>query len=354
LAFLDPPKASTRRALQLLRRRGVDVKVLTGDNELVTRKICGDVGLDVKGMMTGIEVEQCDDATLGDRILSTTVFARLSPLQKERIIRILRSKGHVVGFLGDGINDAPSLKAADVGISVDSAVDVAKESADIILLRKSLLVLEVGIVEGRRTFTNIIKYIRMGASSNFGNMLSMTGASLFLPFLPMLPIQILLNNFLYDISQVAIPSDNVEPAQVARPKRWDIASIKRFMVIFGPVSSFFDFLTFGILYLVYKANPIIFHTGWFLESLLTQTLVIHIIRSSRIPFLESIPSRFLLMTSLLIVSVGLIIPFTPLAPHFGFVEPPGSLLVITLFLVGGYLLVAQKAKRMFVRKFGYD
>ena len=354
LAFLDPPKPSTRRAIEVLHRRGVEVKVLTGDNELVTKKICGDVGLNIKGLLTGAEVEGMSDEKLAVLVEATTVFARLAPLQKERIIKILRKNGHVVGYLGDGINDAPSLKAADVGISVANAVDVAKESADIILLRKSLLVLEAGVIEGRRTFANIIKYLRMGASSNFGNMLSMTGASLFLPFLPMLPIQILLNNFLYDISQVGIPTDNVEPAYLFRPKRWDVGAIKRFMFVFGPVSSVFDFLTFGILYFVYKANPDIFRTGWFLESLLTQTFVIHVIRSSRMPFFESVPSRTLLLMSVIIGSAALILPFTPLGTYFAFVNPPGSLVVITIFLVGGYLTAVQIVKRWFVKKYGYD
>jgi Mg2+-importing ATPase len=237
--------------------------------------------------MTGDEVDACSDDDLSERLKVTTIFARLAPLQKARIIRLLRSNNHVVEYLGDGINDAPSLKAADVGISVNNAVDIAKESADIILLKKSLMVLEDGVVEGRKTFTNIIKYIRMGASSNFGNMLSMTGASLFLPFLPMLPIQILLNNFLYDLSQIGIPSDKVDRENLIKPKRWNIASIRRFMVIFGPLSSLFDFSTYAILFFVYKADPAFFHTGWFLESLLTQTLVIYVIRTSKIPFVQS-------------------------------------------------------------------
>ncbi|MBV9079875.1 MAG: magnesium-translocating P-type ATPase, partial [Elusimicrobia bacterium] len=354
LAFLDPPKPSSRRAIDVLHRRGVEVKVLTGDNDLVTKKICGDVGLNIRGLLTGDEIEKISDEDLRKLVETTTVFARLGPLQKERIIRLLKQNGHIVGFLGDGINDAPSLKAADVGISVNNAADIAKESADIILLKKSLMVLEDGILEGRRTFGNIIKYIRMGASSNFGNMLSMTGASIFIPFLPMLPIQVLLNNFLYDISNAGIPTDNVEPTYLLTPKRWDVSAIRRFMLVFGPVSSLFDFITFGILYFGYHADPKMFQTGWFLESLITQTTVIHVIRSSRTPFLESSPSAFLLMTTFCIASVGLVIPFTPLRAPFGFVEPPGSLLVVVFFIVSAYWLVAQQAKRFFVRRFGYD
>ncbi len=354
LAFLDPPKHSTRRAIEVLHRRGIEVKVLTGDNELVTKKICGDVGLNIKGLLTGDMVEKMSVDELKQHIESTTVFARLAPLQKEMIIDLLRKNGHVVGYLGDGINDAPSLKAADVGISVNNAVDIAKESADIILLKKSLMVLEDGVVEGRKTFGNIIKYIRMGASSNFGNMFSMTGASLFLPFLPMLPIQILLNNFLYDISQVGIPTDNVETTYLSRPRRWNVSSIKNFMIVFGPISSAFDFLTFGTLIWVFRASPALFHTGWFLESLLTQTTVIHVIRNSKIPFVESPPSKFLLLTTFIIVSIALLLPFTPLAKPFGFVVPPASLLVAIFFIVIGYLVTVQAVKRRFIRKYGYE
>jgi Mg2+-importing ATPase len=301
------------------------------------------------------EVEPaCSDDVLFERLKVTTIFARLAPLQKARIIRLLRANNHVVGYLGDGINDAPSLKAADVGISVNNAVDIAKESADIILLKKSLMVLEDGVVEGRKTFTNIIKYIRMGASSNFGNMLSMTGASLFLPFLPMLPIQILLNNFLYDLSQIGIPSDKVDRENLIKPKRWDIAGIRRFMMVFGPLSSIFDFTTYAILYFFYKADPAFFHTGWFLESLLTQTLVIYVIRTSKIPFVQSTPSAFMMFTSIAIIAVGLVIPFTPFSKPLGFVVPPSSYLVALMFLVAGYLLLVQSVKIWFVRKYSYD
>lgn len=354
LAFLDPPKPSSRRAIEVLQRYGVQVKVLTGDNDLVAKKISAEVGLNVDRILTGPEVDRLSDSELATLATEVTVFARMDPLQKERVIKILKANGRVVGFLGDGINDAPSFKAADVGISVDNAVDIAKESADIILLRKSLMVLQDGLIEGRKTFANIIKYVRMGSSSNFGNMLSMTGASLLLPFLPMLPIQILLNNFLYDISQIGVPMDNVEPGTVMKPKRWDVASIRRFMVYFGPVSSAFDFLTFAILFFVFRGNPSIFRTGWFLESLFTQTIVIHVIRSSRTPFLESSPSLVLLATTAAVVSFGLVFPFTPLARYFQFVEPPASLLVIIFFLVAGYLVTVQLTKRWYVRRYGYD
>jgi Mg2+-importing ATPase len=356
VAFLDPPKPSARRAIGVLRRLGVECKVLTGDNELVTRKICGTVGLDVKGMATGDQVEKLDDQGLRELVTTTTVFARLSPIQKERVIHALHANGHIVGYLGDGINDAPALKASDVGISVDSAVDIAKESADIILLKKSLMVLRDGVREGRKTFGNIVKYIKMGSSSNFGNMLSMTGASMFLPFLPMLPIQILLNNFLYDVSQVAIPTDQVDREYLLRPRPWNVDYIKKFMIIIGPISSIFDFLTYGVMLWLFQCwnNPKLFHTGWFIESLCTQTLVIYVIRTGRIPFIESMPSRFLMATSLAIVTAGVLIPLSPLAGPFGFVTPPGVYFVVLAAIVAVYLFLVQVVKVWFIRKFGYE
>ena len=353
LAFLDPPKASVKRTIGQLQKLGIRVIVLTGDNELVTRKICGDVGLDVQGMVTGDALEGRDNAAFEELVRTTTVFARLSPLQKESVLAALRRNGHVVGYLGDGINDAPALKAADVGISVNNAVDIAKESADIILLEKSLLVLEDGVVEGRKTFGNTIKYIKMGASSNLGNMISVTGASLFLPFLPMMPLQVLLNNLLYDISQVAIPTDAVDPEYLQKPKPWDIRAIKRFMLAFGPLSSVFDFVTFGVLWFVFGASRPLFQTGWFLESLCTQTIVIHVIRTAKKPFLESRSSGFLLLTTLLIVSIGLALPFSPLAKPLGFVPPPPGLLAAILGILVGYLGFAQLVKQWYVRKYGY-
>ena len=354
IAFLDPPKPTSKRTIERLKALGIDFKVLTGDNELVTKKICSEVGLDVKGMLTGDAVEKASDVELKEMIKTVTVFARLSPLQKERIIRLLRSNGHTVGYLGDGINDAPSLKAADVGISVDNAVDIAKESADIILLKKSLLVLEDGVMEGRRTFGNILKYIKMGSSSNFGNMFSVVGASLFLPFLPMLPIQILLNNFFYDISQMAIPSDNVDEEYLLKSRPWNLAHIKKFMMVFGPVSSIFDFITFGVLIFFFHASPELFHTGWFLESLCTQTLVIHIIMTSKIPFLQSRPSQLLMFASIYIVTLGLLLPFTPLGRHFGFVQPPGMFFLALLLIIAAYFLLVQKVKEWFIKKYGYE
>lgn len=356
LAFLDPPKPTAHKAIHVLKKLGVEVKVLTGDNELVTKKICKEVGLNIKGMVTGEQVEKLNDKELRELVKTTTVFARLSPLQKERVIHALHDNGHIVGYLGDGINDAPALKASDVGISVNNAVDIAKESADIILLKKSLMVLEDGVIEGRKTFGNIIKYIKMGSSSNFGNMFSMTGGSMFLPFLPMLPIQILLNNFLYDLSQIAIPTDAVDKEYLTKPRPWNIKAIKSFMVIIGPISSIFDFLTYGVMLFVFHTwnNPRLFHTGWFLESLCTQTLVIYVIRTGKIPFIESRPSRFLVFTSVVIVSAGIAITFSPLAAAFGFVVPPPLYFVILFFMVITYLLLVQKVKAWFIKKYGYD
>ncbi|MCX7706282.1 MAG: HAD-IC family P-type ATPase [bacterium] len=294
------------------------------------------------------------DSQLRDIVKTTSVFARLSPLQKERIIHALHENGHIVGYLGDGINDAPALKSADVGISVNNAVDIAKESADIILLKKSLLVLRDGVIEGRKTFGNILKYIKMGSSSNFGNMLSMTGASIFLPFLPMLPIQILLNNFLYDLSQIAIPADDVDNEYLLRARPWNVEYIKKFMVIIGSVSSVFDFLTFGVLLFIFKASESLFHTGWFLESLCTQTLVIHIIRTGKIPFVESKPAQLLVFTSIYIVTLGIVIPFTPLGKHFGFVQPPLGYFFVLILIVATYLFMVQMVKQWFIKKFGYE
>jgi len=354
VAFLDPPKPSVKKAIQALRKLSIEFKVLTGDNELVTKKICSEVGLDVQHLATGDEVDKLDDKGLRELVMTTNVFARLSPLQKERVIRALHENKHIVGYLGDGINDAPALKISDVGISVNNAVDIAKESADIILLKKSLMVLEDGVLEGRKTFGNIIKYVKMGSSSNFGNMFSMTGASMFLPFLPMLPIQILLNNFLYDLSQVAIPTDKVDGEYLVKPRPWNVQYIKRFMVIIGPISSIYDFITYGVMLFIFHSSPQLFHTGWFIESLCTQTLVIHIIRTGRIPFLESWPSRFLILTSILIVAIGISIPFSSLAKPFGFVPPPALYFVILFFIVVTYLFFVQVVKSWFIRKYGYD
>ncbi|MCX5681629.1 MAG: HAD-IC family P-type ATPase, partial [Candidatus Omnitrophica bacterium] len=313
-----------------------------------------EVGLNVQGLVTGDQIEKAGDDQLREIVKTTTVFARLSPLQKERVIRALHGNKHIVGYLGDGINDALALKGADVGISVDNAVDIAKESADIILLKKSLLVLSDGVMEGRKTFGNILKYIKMGSSSNFGNMLSMTGASLFLPFLPMLPIQILLNNLLYDISQIAIPSDDVDKEYLLKSRPWNVNYIKKFMITLGPVSSLFDFITFGVLLWIFHSPEKLFHTGWFLESLCTQTLVIHVIRTGKIPFVESRPSPFLIFTSIYIVTIGIVLPFTPLGNYFGFVEPPLGYFFALIVIVISYLFLVQKVKSWFIRKHGYE
>lgn len=354
VAFLDPPKPSARSAIQALVKRGIEFKVLTGDNELVTKKICSEVGLDARGLVTGEQVDKLNDRELQELVKTADVFARLSPLQKERIIYALHENKHIVGYLGDGINDAPALKTSDVGISVNNAVDIAKESADIILLKKSLMVLEDGVIEGRKTFGNIIKYIKMGSSSNFGNMFSMTGGSIFLPFLPMLPIQILLNNFLYDLSQVAIPTDKMDSEYLIKPRPWNVQYIKRFMLIIGPISSLYDFVTYGVMLFIFHASAQLFHTGWFIESLCTQTLVIHVIRTGKIPFLESRPSRFLILTSVFIITAGTLIPFSPLAKPFGFVTPPPLYFLALFFIVITYLLLVQVVKSWFIKKYGYD
>lgn len=354
VAFLDPPKPTTGIAIAHLEKQGIKMKILSGDNELVTHKICAEVGLSVEGALTGEKVDDLNDIELRTAAEQATIFTRFTPLQKERVIRALRANGHVVGFLGDGINDSPSLKAADVGISVDNAVDIAKETADIILLEKDLSVLCDCVKEGRRTFANTLKYIKMGASSNFGNMLSMTGASLLLPFLPMLPSQVLFNNFLYDLAQIPIPADNVDEDYLLKPRPWNIDFIKKFILFLGPVSSIFDFFTFAIMWYYFQAQPELFRTGWFVESLFTQTLVIYVIRTSKVPFLESSPSRILFVSTLAIIIFGCAVPFTPLGRLFGFVPLPAIFFAILLALALMYLLLAQYIKAWFVRKYGFD
>jgi Mg2+-importing ATPase len=315
LTFADPPKENVADALQALSRDGVQVKILTGDSELVTRHVCEQVGLESGQILLGHDLEAMSDTALAHIVEQTHVFARVSPAQKNRIILALKSRHHAVGFLGDGMNDAPSLHAADVGISVDSAVDIAKDAAAIILLERDLHVLHQGIVEGRKAFGNVIKYLLMGTSSNFGNMFSMAGAFLFLSFLPMLPTQILLNNFLYDLSQLTIPTDNVDPSFTQKPQRWNVNLIRNFMLVIGPISSLFDFLTFFIMLAVFQASEALFHTGWFVESLATQTLVLFIIRTAGNPF-RSRPSMPLVLTTVLIVALGILLPFLPLAPSW--------------------------------------
>lgn len=354
LAFFDPPKPTVKRTLETLNKLGIEVKVLTGDHELVTKKICSDVGINVRGLLTGDKLDKLSEKELRDSLKEANVLARLSPLQKERVIQALRANGQVVGYLGDGINDAPALKAADVGVSVNNAVDIAKESADIILLSKSLIVLGDGVREGRKTFGNILKYIKMGSSSNFGNMFSVVGGSLFLPFLPMAPIQILLNNFLYDLSQIAVSTDEVDKEYIMKPRPWDVKKIQRFMLIFGPLSSLFDFITFGVLLFVFHADEKLFHTGWFLQSLCTQTLVIHVIRTGKVPFIESMPSKLMLIMSLVVITVGLVLPFTPLADPLGFIIPPSGYFIALYLIVCAYLSTVQIVKSWFIKKYGND
>src|SRR5450756_656466 len=354
LAFLDPPKDTATEALKRLHSLSVDVKVLTGDNEIITAYICKEVGMPVEHLLLGSLSETMSETELAEAASTTSVFARLAPAHKERIIRALQSRGHVLGFMGDGINDAPALKAADVGISVDSAVDIAKESSDIILLENSLLVLEQGVLEGRRVFGNIVKYIKMAASSNFGNMFSVVGASAFLPFLPMLPIQVLTNNLLYDFSQTTIPTDEVDAEWLVKPRKWEIGRILRFILFIGPISSLFDYLTFFMMLYAFNCwhNPALFHTGWFVESLFTQTLIIHVIRTNKIPFLQSWASWPLILSSVIIVAVGAGLTVSPLAGALGFVPlPPLYWLLLAIILVC-YVVLTQLAKTWFYRRFG--
>jgi Mg2+-importing ATPase len=375
LAFLDPPKDTAMKAIEALRQHGVTVKVLTGDNDLVTRKVCSEVGIHAEKIILGRDVETMTDAQLSEAVESADVFARLSPAHKQRIVKALQARGHVVGFMGDGINDAPALRAADVGISVDNAVDIAKESADMILLEKSLMVLEEGVLEGRKVFVNILKYIRMGASSNFGNMFSVLGASAWLPFMPMMPIQVLTNNLLYDFSQVPIPTDNVGPQQTAKPRPWNMGEIGKFIVFIGPISSIFDYTTYAMMWFIFKCHNLalaapphlaarfahaaspnetyaaaLFHTGWFVESLMTQTLIVHVIRTNLIPFVQSRASWQLTMTTILIMSIGAYLPASPLGPFLGFVPLPPLywlLLAVTLLC---YVGLTQLVKTWLLKK----
>jgi Mg2+-importing ATPase len=375
LAFLDPPKDTAVTAVSALRQHGVTVKVLTGDNDLVTRKVCNEVGIPAEKILVGTQVEALSDAQLDETMAGTDVFARLSPSDKRRLVQALQRQGHVVGFMGDGINDAPALRAADVGISVDNAVDIAKESADLILLEKSLMVLEEGVLEGRKVFVNILKYIRMGASSNFGNMFSVIGASAWLPYVPMAPIQVLTNNLLYDFSQVPIPTDNVGASQTDRPRPWHMGTIAKFILFIGPISSIFDYTTYAMMWFVFKCKHLalaapaalvsrfagvtdpsltyaaaLFHTGWFVESLMTQTLIIHVIRTNQIPFIQSRASWQLTLTTVLIMALGAYLPYSPLAKALGFVPLPRlfwPLLALTLLC---YVALTQVIKTWLVKK----
>lgn len=375
LAFLDPPKETAGKAIDALRQHGVTVKVLTGDNDLVTRKVCSEVGIHADKIVLGRDVETFTDAQLSEAVESADVFARLSPAHKQRIVKALQAKGHVVGFMGDGINDAPALRAADVGISVDNAVDIAKESADMILLEKSLMVLEEGVLEGRKVFVNILKYIRMGASSNFGNMFSVIGASAWLPYVPMAPIQVLTNNLLYDFSQVPIPTDNVGPAEVAKPRPWNMGEIGKFIIFIGPISSIFDYTTYAMMWFIFKCSDLhlappaylagrfanatspndtyaaaLFHTGWFVESLMTQTLIVHVIRTNLIPFIQSRASWQLTMTTLLIMAIGAYLPVSPLGAFLGFVPLPPLYWVMLVATLLCYLGLTQIVKTWLLKK----
>jgi Mg2+-importing ATPase len=376
IAFLDPPKETAVEAIAALRQHGVTVKVLTGDNDLVTRKVCSEVGINAEKILLGRQVELMTDAELADAVEVTDVFARLSPSHKERVVKALQNRRHVVGYMGDGINDAPALRAADVGISVDNAVDIAKESADMILLEKSLMILEEGALEGRKVFVNILKYIRMGASSNFGNMFSVIGASAWFPFVPMAPIQVLTNNLLYDFSQVPIPTDNVGPSQIARPKPWNMGEIAKFIICIGPISSIFDYTTYCLMWFYFKCSDAallppadlaarfggvatepdatyaaaLFHTGWFVESLMTQTLIVHVIRTNLIPFIQSRASWQLTMTTILIMGIGAVLPFSPLAQPLGFVPLPWQFWPFLVATLVCYVALTQIVKVWLLRK----
>jgi Mg2+-importing ATPase len=349
-AFLDPPKDSARLALSGLAADDIQIKVITGDNELVTQHVCRQLDLAITGVLTGAEIQKLDDAALAIRVEQVNLFCRVDPAQKNRIILALKRRGHTVGYLGDGINDAPSLHSADVGISVMSAVDVAKAAADMILLEQDLGVLHSGVLEGRRTFSNIMKYIMMGTSSNFGNMFSMAGASLFLPFLPMLPVQILLNNLLYDVSELPIPLDKVDDEHLRHPRRWDMRYIRNFMFMIGPVSSVFDFLTFYVMLKIFSAGESLFHTGWFIESMATQVLVIFIIRTRKNPF-KSSPHPWLLASSLGAVVVAVLLPYTSAGMYLGFTAPPPLFFLVLVAMLVLYLLCVEGMKRWFFHRF---
>jgi Mg2+-importing ATPase len=355
VAFLDPPKETAREAIAALREHGVMTKIITGDNEVVTRKICKEVGLAVDKATTGKDVAAMSDTELADTAEHATIFTKMSPMEKSRVIRALQSKGHTVGYLGDGINDAAALKDADVGISVDTAVDIAKESADIILLEKSLLVLEEAVIEGRKTFANIIKYIKMTASSNFGNVFSVLVASIFLPFLPMLPIQLLIQNLLYDISQVSIPWDDVDEDYLKQPRKWDATGIARFMMFIGPISSIFDIVTFIVMWHVFGANSVekqsLFQSGWFVVGLLTQTLIVHMIRTQHIPFIQSRAATPVILLTASIMAIGIYLPFSPLGAHVGMVPLPQAYFPILLAILLSYCLLTQVIKRLYIRRF---
>jgi Mg2+-importing ATPase len=349
ISFEDPPLPGVSDTIAALARQHVTLKILTGDDPLIARRVCEQVGFSIDRLITGPELDQISDPALGAIAEQVSLFARLTPAQKNRVILALKRRGHVVGFLGDGINDAPSLHAADVGISVAGAVAVARDAADIILLEKRLAVLQDGIIEGRRSFGNIMKFIMMATSSNFGNMFSMAGATLVLPFLPLLPVQILLNNLLYDLSQLTIPSDAVDTELTATPKKWNMRLVRDFMLVFGPISSLFDYVTFGALWFLFRAQPDLFRTGWFVESLATQMLVVYVIRTMRAPW-RSRPSTALLASTFVALAVGIILPLTPLAAYLGFAAPPWLFYPFLVGVVAVYLALVEAAKRWFYRR----
>ncbi len=358
IAFLDPPKETTAPALKALKNSGITVKILTGDSELVAAKVCREVGLDAGKVVTGSEIETLSDDELATLAKRTTLFARLTPMHKERIVTLLKREGHVVGFMGDGINDAPALRAADIGISVDGAVDIAREAADIILLEKSLMVLEEGVIEGRRTFANMLKYIKMTASSNFGNVFSVLVASAFLPFLPMLPLHLLIQNLMYDVSQVAIPFDNVDDEQIQKPQRWEPTELGRFMLFFGPISSIFDILTFCLMWFVFHATTpeqqTLFQSGWFVVGLLSQTLIVHMIRTRRIPFLQSRAAWPLILMTGLVMVLGIALPFSPLAGYLQLQALPLSYFPWLVAILAGYMVLTQMVKGFYSRRYGWQ
>ncbi|MDC4268965.1 magnesium-translocating P-type ATPase [Acinetobacter baumannii] len=358
ITFLDPPKESAKEAVQSLHAHGVTVKVLTGDNEFVTQKVCREIGLNYDQVLLGGVIETLTDQQLKRAVEQYHIFAKLSPVHKERIVEQLKVNGHVVGFLGDGINDAAAIRAADIGISVDTAVDIAKESADLILLEKSLMVLEKGVIEGRRTFANMLKYIKMTASSNFGNVFSVLIASAFIPFLPMLPIHLLIQNLLYDVSQIVIPFDNVDEELIAKPQRWQPEEVGRFMVVFGPISSIFDMITFGVMWFVFSANTpehqTLFQSGWFVVGLLTQTLIVHMIRTAQIPFIQSRAATPLLIMTAVIMCIGIFLPMGPLASYLKLQALPLSYFLYLPLILGAYMCVTQWVKKIYIRRYGWQ
>ncbi|HXZ70047.1 MAG TPA: HAD-IC family P-type ATPase, partial [Streptosporangiaceae bacterium] len=352
LTFADRPKPDAGAAVAELSRLGVDVKIITGDNGVVAAKVCREIGIEVAGVMTGTDLAELDDKSLAAAIPGTTVFARVSPDQKSRIIVVARSTGQDVAFMGDGVNDAVAIHHADVGISVDSGTDVAKDAADVVLLEKDLGVLATGVMEGRRIFGNTMKYVLMATSSNFGNIFSAAGASLFLAFLPLLPSQILLNNLLYDTGQLAIPSDNVDPETLTRPAAWDIKFVRQFLYVFGPLSSVFDFITFWVLLALLNAGPTEFRTGWFVESIATQTLIIYVIRTRRVPFFRSRPSLPMMLVPTAAAAIGIVLPFTGLSHVLGFTPLPAAFFLVLVVLIVAYMVLVDAAKALFYRAHG--